>query len=279
MRPVLFYIPGLDLPVYGYGLMLLLSMVIGWFLTLRLSVRAGLPARAVESVGSALLIGGFLGAKLLDVLIGLGHGVDLRELLLDWGGMVAYGGVIGACAAAAWRCHRLGVPMGLYADQAVLGVPIAFGLCRIGCFLRGCDFGTLAPAHAAFAVRFPADSPAFLLHRQMLPDAVAAAGGALSLPVHPTQLYESAVVFLLLPVLLWVRRRPHPDGLVFWTFFALYGVARFFLETLRADLDRGGLGPLSTSQILAALSLLVAVWAAASLRRGAAAAAPPAFSG
>jgi phosphatidylglycerol:prolipoprotein diacylglycerol transferase len=71
-----------------------------------------------------------------------------------------------------------------------------------------------------------------------------------SLPVHPTQIYESvASLAIAAACLLWVHPRKRYDGQVFVVFLILYAAARFLLEFLRRD-DRGGLFGLSTSQLL-----------------------------
>jgi phosphatidylglycerol:prolipoprotein diacylglycerol transferase len=71
-----------------------------------------------------------------------------------------------------------------------------------------------------------------------------------SLPVHPTQIYESAASLAIAAFcLLYVHPRKRYDGQVFLAFVALYAAARFALETLRSD-DRGGFFGLSTSQLI-----------------------------
>ena len=44
MRPVLFHIPlgFANVPLYSYGLMLALSLIVGWYITLELCVRDGM---------------------------------------------------------------------------------------------------------------------------------------------------------------------------------------------------------------------------------------------
>ncbi|MEZ4311743.1 MAG: prolipoprotein diacylglyceryl transferase [Polyangiaceae bacterium] len=70
-----------------------------------------------------------------------------------------------------------------------------------------------------------------------------------SQPVHPTQIYESAVSLAIAAfLLLWLHPRKRYDGHVFAAFIGLYAAGRFALEVLRAD-DRGGLFGLSTSQL------------------------------
>src|SRR6202044_1969845 len=71
-----------------------------------------------------------------------------------------------------------------------------------------------------------------------------------SLPVHPTQVYESAASLAIAAFcLVYVHPRKRYDGQVFVVFLALYAVARFLIEYLRRD-DRGGLLGLSTSQLI-----------------------------
>jgi phosphatidylglycerol:prolipoprotein diacylglycerol transferase len=76
-----------------------------------------------------------------------------------------------------------------------------------------------------------------------------------SLPVHPTQIYESAASLAIAAAcLIIIHPRKRYDGQVFAASIALYAVARFLLEFLRRD-DRGGALGLSTSQILGVLLL------------------------
>jgi phosphatidylglycerol:prolipoprotein diacylglycerol transferase len=68
--------------------------------------------------------------------------------------------------------------------------------------------------------------------------------------VLPAQIFESAMSLGIAAFcLLWLHGRKRYDGQVFVAFLALYAVGRFLLEMLRDD-DRGGLGRLSTSQLI-----------------------------
>ncbi|HEY6724537.1 MAG TPA: prolipoprotein diacylglyceryl transferase family protein, partial [Polyangiaceae bacterium] len=74
-----------------------------------------------------------------------------------------------------------------------------------------------------------------------------------SLPVHPTQIYESAAsLAIALLLILYLHERKRYDGHVFLAFVALYAGARAALEFWRSD-DRGGLVGLSTSQLIGVL--------------------------
>ena len=90
-------------------------------------------------------------------------------------------------------------------------------------------------------------------------------------PLHPTQLYESAACaaigfFLLKALLPRVERRELVPGTVFLAYVALYSAARFGIEFFRFD-DRGAsLPPFSVSQWLSLAG--VAAAAAFMARRG-----------
>jgi phosphatidylglycerol:prolipoprotein diacylglycerol transferase len=73
-----------------------------------------------------------------------------------------------------------------------------------------------------------------------------------SLPVHPTQLYESFCGLLLLGLLFLARKNvkareargePFFRGEMFLVFTAGYGLLRFLLEIVRDDAERGTYGP------------------------------------
>jgi phosphatidylglycerol:prolipoprotein diacylglycerol transferase len=78
-----------------------------------------------------------------------------------------------------------------------------------------------------------------------------------SLPVHPTQLYESLVGLALLGLLLWARRHQKFRGQIFFLFAFAYGVARFMLEMLRDDAERGSIPPALPEHILLPLCLAI----------------------
>jgi phosphatidylglycerol:prolipoprotein diacylglycerol transferase len=78
-----------------------------------------------------------------------------------------------------------------------------------------------------------------------------------SLPVHPTQIYESLVGALLLLLLFAVRKNLKFRGQVFLTFTFAYGVLRFLLEMIRDDFERGEFGPHIAEHVMISGGLLV----------------------
>ncbi len=148
------------------------------------------------------------------------------------------------------------------ADMAAAPIALAHAFGRFGCWLAGCCFGDITNGPAG--VHFPTGSLAYQLHRKEHLDALKAQYGQLgewvSLPVHPTQLYEvGANLLIFLAIVLVIRRRKRFHGHTFGALLVLYGLARFFIEFFRADL-RGELLGLSTSQLIAIPLLLLGAW-------------------
>jgi phosphatidylglycerol---prolipoprotein diacylglyceryl transferase len=94
--PVLFVLPG-GVPVYSYGVLLGLSICIGWFITAHLAeTRDGFPPRRmgpifIWTVGCAIL-----GSRVLYVVTNLERFDTVLDVLrFTDGGLVAYGGFVG----------------------------------------------------------------------------------------------------------------------------------------------------------------------------------------
>jgi prolipoprotein diacylglyceryltransferase len=87
--------------------------------------------------------------------------------------------------------------------------------------------------------------------------------------LHPAQLYECLATLMIFGVLLWWFPRKKRDGDVFLAYLGLYAGARFLLEFVRGDEDRGFVFNhlLSTSQFIALL-LLAGIAAVFVWRRG-----------
>jgi len=170
------------------------------------------------------------------------------------GDSAAYGGFIGGTAAGIGYMLYRRVQVWPYLDCAGPPLGVAAAFTRVGCFLDGCDFGSITAC--PFAVTFPAGSDAHQAHVQagLVPESALA-----SLPVHPVQLYLVLGDLALAAVVAWRSRRPgRVAGESFLEFWVLYAVMRSGLESFRGDAVRGFLGPLSTSQAVSAGVLCVA---------------------
>jgi phosphatidylglycerol:prolipoprotein diacylglycerol transferase len=243
--------------------MLTVSVIVGRLLAIRLAERAGIERKFADHCATWTLVGAIVGSRLLYIATNLDQFHHPLDVFAWWkGGVVAYGGFVGGLAAAILYCRIHRISLLAWADCVVPSLCVGLALTRVGCFLGGCDFGRVW--NGPWAVRFPAGSPAFVEQRAagLLPS-----GAAASLPVHPTQLYESLAGIVLLFAVWFVHRRQRAAGHALAAFALGYGVLRYVIEIVRADSRRGVVGPWSTSQFIAIVTCLAAVALLYVLRR------------
>jgi phosphatidylglycerol---prolipoprotein diacylglyceryl transferase len=280
MHPVLFEIPtpwGAQ-PIYAYGVMLGVSLILGWQVMMALGKGAGIASNVLADLYLTAAITGLVGARALYVwthgeeFTSLGQWFDLRG-----GGLVAYGGFIGGFVGAAVHARIVKVPLLRVGDAATPALMLGLFFTRLGCYLYGCDFGTRLPESApdwlARLGRFPhwneaehglRGSPAFLHHMNAygLPR-----DAAFAFPVHPVQLYEGALGLVLAFLAFRAFKRRSFDGQLFLGFTVVYGVVRFLLEYLRDDPERGDVVGFSTSQFISLLLVPLAAIGYSVLKR------------
>src|SRR5207302_4219091 len=118
---------------------------------------------------------------------------------LRWAGMTSFWGYLAGAAAIAIVCRDHRLSLARLGDLAAAPIGMSLALARIGCFLAGCDYGKVTSV--PWAVRFPAGSPAW---RDQVAAGLLPADRPESLPVHPTQLYESllGVAMMVLAIVL-----------------------------------------------------------------------------
>jgi phosphatidylglycerol:prolipoprotein diacylglycerol transferase len=256
-------------PIYSYGVMLGLSLVVGWYLTLGLAERDGLPKETMANCYVVTAVAAVIGSRVLYILTNLNEFDSVASLFaMRRGGLVAYGGFLGGLAGSFFFLRRAKIPLLPWADVAVPSLCSGLMITRIGCYLFGCDFGQPlgknAPAFLKTLGSFPhwpdgtldhgSGSPAWAqhLHEQKIQ-----ADAAYSLPVHPTQLYESLVGLSLLALLLYARSKQKFRGQIFFLFAFAYGVCRYLLEVLRDDAERGSIPPSLPEHILIPLGYAI----------------------
>ena len=131
-----------SLPIYSYGGMLTLSLVVGWFLTLGLAERDGLPR---ETMGNAYVVTAFAalaGSRLLYVATNADQFKKLADVfVLSKGGYVAYGGFLAGLVASWLFLRAKRISLLPWADVAAPSLAAGLFVTRIGCYLFGCDFG------------------------------------------------------------------------------------------------------------------------------------------
>ena len=257
MHPILFSVGSFHFPTYGA--LMVLAILAALCTIVRLGRREELDTGLLLDFSTWLLLVGLVGAKVLMVISDWGYYRRYPGEILSWNTFLAggafYGGIIAALLFAAWyiRLHHLSFwkVVDVYAPSVSLGL----GIGRIGCFAAGCCYGK--PTTSSWGVVFTD------------PIAHQVAGTPLNIPLYPTQPIMSLASLSIFAILIWRYWKKSRDGEIFVLYIVLYAVARFFIEFLRGDEDRGFVFHhlLSTSQFIAILALAGAVWMALILRR------------
>ncbi len=179
----------------------------------------------------------------------------LRALKIWQGGLVYYGGFLGALLFSVYYIHKHKLPLWRVADLFGFGTGLGLFWGRMGCFLNGCCYGKVT--HGPLGWVFPKPSPTWRHH---LEAGLVKASDTHPLPVYPTQLFSALLnLGIFFVCYYWIRPRRRFDGQVFWWFVILKAVTRAVVELFRDD-DRGSVLLLSTSQFVSLLLFIVAVF-------------------
>jgi phosphatidylglycerol:prolipoprotein diacylglycerol transferase len=262
-------------PIYAYGVMLGSSLVVGWFIAMHLAKQDGIDQQEAGTIYMWTAVWSIIGSRLLWYFTT--PAATIGDIpLVNQGGLVAYGGMIGGFLASVFCCRRRGIPLLQWADVAAPSVVLGTAITRIGCFLFGCDYGR--PSGLPWAVRFPGPnssapngSPAWQHHLQRCTEELLQRGepcglertATESFPVHPTQIYESLVGLSLFGLLMLIRKYRKFSGQVFLGWVLGYGILRPLIEQVRGDEDRGvkelGSFNLSTSTVIGLTSVVLGI--------------------
>lgn len=249
MYPTLFRIGPIS--IHSYGLMMATGFLLALVVWRRLPAK-NISADRLNSLLVWLLVPGIIGARLFYVVE---HWRDFLAapwavIRMDQGGLVFYGGALGACAGLLVFARRHRQSVIELMDLVAVALPLGHALGRIGCWLNGCCHGR--PSESPWSISFPYGSHAW--SRQVALGQISQAA-IRSQPVLPVQLFEAAgnlLIFFLLFRLYPARRF---RGMVCGAYLVLYPLLRFFLEPMRGD-ERFTGGPLSIGQILSIMFVL-----------------------
>lgn len=242
MFPILFQINGFT--IHTYGVFVALGVLVGIFFAKYEARRLELDDEKVLDLCFYIVVAAIVGSRIFYVATHFSYFMSRPlDIFMLWkGGLVFYGGFIGAVIVAVLHLWVYRLPLGKIADIAGLVLPLGHFIGRIGCFCAGCCYGKAC--EMPWAITFS--------HPESL--------APLNVPLHPTELYHSFSNFLIFLTLFLLRRVKRFDGQVFWLYILFYGVARSVIEVFRGDY-RGVtvLGMFSISQIIGIGSAIVAI--------------------
>jgi phosphatidylglycerol:prolipoprotein diacylglycerol transferase len=209
MAPVLFKWGFIT--IYTYGVFVALAFLVTTGLIAREARQSRFDESAVYNLCLLLLVSGIAGARFFYVLLNWHEFSDkpLEILMINHGGLVWFGGLIGATVAGFLfiRAKRFspGEILDLFAPYVALGQAIG----RIGCFFNGCCYGIVCPIGFYSAVH----------HARLF----------------PSQLLDAFTLFYLYVLLQKMKSSRKRVGIIFAWYLMGAGIQRFLLEFLRGD--------------------------------------------
>ena len=239
MLPVLFHIGKFELR--SWGLAFAISVALGVWVASRRGNRFGIKANEIMDFSIVVVLASLIGSRLWYVAFHLnefrGKWLNIvnpfQEDYFGIAGMSMIGGVVLAIVGAVLYAWKKKMNFGDIGDAMGPSFLLGAGIQRLGgCFLHGCCFGR--PTDSWFGVVFPPDGVAGSFFR--------------GIPLHPTQLYASALGFIGFALVLWLERWHRFKGYTAWLVFIYYVIDRFIVDQFRyyeTPQVLGSIGPLN----------------------------------
>jgi phosphatidylglycerol:prolipoprotein diacylglycerol transferase len=274
---------GEGIPIHTYGVLVGSGFICavtaaGWLAMREWPGEEGFKKRdQIFDLAFYVFIGVMVGSRVLFILVNWKDYAAQPLKIFDLGGgLVFYGGLIGGSITAYWYAKKNDIEFLRLADIAMPVLSLGQALGRLGCFSAGCCWGNVTTESSAFSVHFPGNQAKNLfgtlggtpslafqsqstdtrwvveatgeITHQAVPGAVQishwVAEHGHTLPIHPTQLYESLGQMVLFVLLLTARNYRRFHGQIFAIWLMCYAVLRSSVELFRGDVERGTLNGL-----------------------------------
>lgn len=247
MRPFIFEIGSTSISSFFF--MIMIAALAATYVAVKIAKKDGLSEVAVLDMAIIGVVASMIGCRLFHVFFEapLYYWEKPIRIFYFWqGGFVSLGAFISS--AISWTVYLKIKKLDTlrYLDLGALIAPIIIFFVRVGCLLTGCCYGK--PTDFFFSLTFTnPDSTAYLYYP--------------GIPLHATQAYNMINAVIMFGVLFFVYKRRKFSGQVGAVFLIYYAIARFFIEFLRGDADRGLYfgGTISTGQIVMAGTFIIGI--------------------
>lgn len=232
-------VPGVGLKLQWFGILVASGVLLGAHIARKYGDRYRIDDEDLRGMTAWVVVSGFVGAHVFDVLAYQRHKMDDDPLLIIklWEGISSYGGFIGG--AIGWWTFQWWkrLATGLWADLTVIGLMIGFTIGRVGCtvvhdhmgrattYWTGTDYPTAeVRGRVCEVVDKQYSCPDWV---DQLPEPVAR--------MHNLGMYELAYLIPVNILILWLafRKKQSNAGMLAVLLGVLYAPVRFFMEYLR----------------------------------------------
>ena len=219
ISPKLFHLYG-PFYIHSYGLFIALGLVTFIWLSMKDARRHALVSKDLYI--SIIIRGIFcalIGGRLLFIINNLSTIDSMNDLFTTWnGGFSILGSIIAVLCIMPFYLKKQNVSIVPFLDFVAIYTPLLQSISRIGCFMAGCCYGK--PTTAFWAVIYGHSDASAPLH----------------IPLHPTQLYSTVMLFVVFLVLFYFSRYYHlTNGTLLLLYLMLVSTERFMLDAIRGD--------------------------------------------
>jgi phosphatidylglycerol:prolipoprotein diacylglycerol transferase len=222
LHPRLFQFGHIAIPTYG--VLAAIALVAALAMATHTARRLALDANIVWNLGLIGIFTALLGSRLLLILFHfrdfLAHPFWILGLVTIRSRSIFYGAVLLAiCACLGYICAT-GLPLRRTLDCLAPAAALGLAIQGLGAFAAGSDYGS------------PTDKPWGVIYKHGL--ATLWSGTPLGVRLHPVQLYEALLTFVLFTVLFWLINRAQ-EGDIAGIFLFIYGISQYFLDFYRGQ--------------------------------------------
>lgn len=218
--------PGIHLgplQIRFYGISYAIAFLVGGWLATRHLARRGVSPQVSESIAFWTIVFGLIGARLYYVAQSNAYWylTHPQHIFAIWeGGMAFFGAIFAAVIVLFVMSRRHHIAFWDLLDAGVLFAAAGQPIGRLGNFMNGEILGP--PSDLPWAVRYTS------------PETMAPHVGV---AYQPANLYEALGTLVILAVLLYLRRRGVPPGVLGLTYLVLYPISQLVLFKWRTDYE------------------------------------------
>ena len=238
-----------------YSILILIGFTLGYIIVLNESKKRGFSKLVINDICFNLVIVSILGARIYYCLFNMNYyKYNLTDILKIWeGGLAIHGGIIAGLIYFIYVSRRKKIKLlellDIFAPSLVLGQAIG----RWGNFFNMEAYGPETTLKFLKNIHIPK----FIIDGMFINNQYH----------HPTFLYESIGCLIIFIILVIIKRlKVRKNGMIISIYFILYGIIRFFIESLRTDSLM--LFNLKVAQLVSILMILSGVYILINSMRG-----------
>lgn len=241
--------------IYWYSICILFAVLIGGYIAIKEAKKYKIPEEYMVNLFFFMIPIAYIGARLYYVAFNWDYySIHLDEIYKIWkGGLAIHGGILFGLIWLIFYSKKYKIRTLRLTDIVCVGLIIAQAIGRWGNFFN-------QEAHGSEVTK------EFLTNLH-LPQFIINGMNINGIYYHPTFLYESILCILGFIILIIFRRRRYTKiGQTTSLYLIIYGVIRYFIESLRTDSLM--LGSIKMAQLVSIIMIVIGIIMYITLNRG-----------